>query len=176
MFEIEAKVRLAETDFKRLRKEIPQRYAQKTEDVFSKDAYYSDIKTFSLRIREKNSKGILNIKSKKRGKGIEFNNEIELPLKSASGFHAFFKKIGIALRAKKVKKGEIFKSGKMQIELNFVDDLGYFLEIETLAESESEIPAAKKALLKVFRRLGFNSDDFEKKYYLELLYPNRKTN
>jgi predicted adenylyl cyclase CyaB len=168
MFEIEAKVRLTEADFKRLKEEIPK-FVQKKEEVLNKDSYYSDNKTFSLRIRESNKKGVLNLKSKKRWKGIEINHEIELPLKSVSGFHGFLKKIGITLHYKKEKKSEIFKTGKMRIELNSVKWLGHFLEIEILAKSKSEMLAAKKALLGIFRRLGFNSADFEKKYYLELL-------
>ena len=169
MYEIEAKVRLSEADFKRLKEEIP-RFALKVKCVINKDSYYNHgMKDYSLRIREQNGKSILNLKSKRRGEGIEFNHEIELPLKSASGFHSFLKKIGIGLHAKKEKKSEIYRADKMRIELNTIKRLGHFLEIEILANSQSGIPAAKKALLKVFRKLGFNSDDFEKKYYLEML-------
>jgi predicted adenylyl cyclase CyaB len=169
MFEIEAKVRLSESDFKRLKKDIPK-IAKKEADVISKDSYYSNSKNFSLRIREKNKYCFLNLKSKKRGEGIELNQEIEIPLKSVSKFDAFLKKIGIKLSAKKEKKGEIFRMGDMQIELHNVKKLGYFLEIETIVKTKSQIPKAKKSLLETFRKLGFKSSDFEKKYYLELLY------
>ena len=171
MYEIEAKVRLSSEDFKRLKKKIPE-FARKKGEVLNKDSYYYNSRPFLLRIREKNGKGILTIKSKNRGKGIELNNEIELPLRTVGGFHAFLKKAGIPVCAEKEKKSLIFTSGKMRIELNEVGRLGYFLEIETLVKSGSQIPKAKKALLKLFGELGFKPENFEKKYYLELLYPD----
>ena len=170
MYEIEAKVRLKRSDVKRLKGELPK-IATKKGNVIKKDFYFfaHPKKEFFLRIREKNGKPFLNMKSKKVGQGIEMNQEIKLPLTSSSKFHNLLKKIGIPLTAKKEKIGEIFKKGDMQIELNFVKGLGYFLEIETIVKSKSEIPKAKKALRDLFKKLGFKPNDFEKKYYLELL-------
>ena len=175
MYEIEAKVPLKRSDVQRLRKEILKIAAKKVK-VIKKDFYYSTYpkKAFFLRIREKNGKPFLNLKTKKVEQGIELNQEIKLPLTSASKFHVLLKKIGIPLTAKKEKTGEIFKKGNMQIELNFVKGLGYFLEIETIVKSKTEIPKAKKALRELFSQLGFKPGDFEKKYYLELLEEKRK--
>jgi adenylate cyclase class 2 len=168
MYEIEAKVRLSKADFNRLKSEI-SKFAGKKEDTDIKDSYYSSPKNTSLRIRVNNGQGVLNIKSKKKDKGIEMNQEIELPLKSPSKFSSFLQKNGFPLTAKKEKKGDIYQYGDMRIELNFVKKLGYFLEIETIVENKSEIPSAKKALRALFNKLGFDSSDYEKKYYLELL-------
>lgn len=169
MFEIEAKVRLSKSDYKRLKEEIPK-IAKRQKDVINKDYYYSNPKTFFLRIREKNGKGLLNLKSKIREGGVELNQEIEIPINSVAKFDAFLKKIGIKLSAKKEKIGEIYKKGDFQIELNFVKRLGYFLEIETIVKAKSQIPKAKKALRELFGKLGFKPGEFERKYYLELLY------
>ena len=175
MYEIEAKVPLKRPDVKRLKGELPK-IAVKKGSVIKKDFYFfaHPKKAFFLRIREKNKKPFLNMKSKKREQGIEINQEIKLHLISSSKFHALLKKIGIPLTTTKDKIGEIFKKGNMQIELNFVKGLGYFLEIETIVKSKSEIPKAKKALRDLFKKLGFSPKDFEKKYYLELLEEKRK--
>ena len=168
MYEIEAKVPLKKADVQRLRKELPKIAGQKRK-VINKDYYYADPKSFFLRIRERNKKGLLNLKSKKVEQGIELNQEIELSINSVSKFHTLLKKIGIRLTAKKEKISEIYKKENLQIELNFIKGLGYFLEIETIIKKKSDIPRAKKALREMFSRLGFSSKDFEKKYYLELL-------
>ena len=168
MYEIEAKIRLSDEDVKRLKKELPK-FAKKSHKSIKKDSYYGDIKKIYLRIREKNNSGIINLKSKKVEKGIEVNQEIELPLTSASEFHNFLKKNNIPLTAKKEKRSEIYKKGNVQIELNYIKKLGYFLEIEVIAKTGKEIPESKKALHSVFSKLGFKSSQFEKKYYLELL-------
>jgi predicted adenylyl cyclase CyaB len=168
MFEIEAKVRLSKADFNRLQREI-SKFAKKKEDTDIKDSYYSSPKNTSLRIRVNNGCGTLNIKSKKKEQGIEMNHEIELPLKSPSKFSSFLQKIGFPLTATKEKKGDIYQYGDMRIELNFIKKLGYFLEIENIVKKESDILSAKKALRAIFNKLGFDSSDYEKKSYLELL-------
>ncbi len=168
MFEVEAKVRLSNSDYKRLKKEVPK-IANFKKRVNNIDCYYSSNKNFALRIRQQEKKSILHFKNKKIEQGTEVNQEIEFNLKNAEKMKTFLKKIGINLPLKKEKQSEIFKMGNMQIELNFVKKLGYFLEIETLVKAKSQIPKAKKSLLEAFRKLGFKSSDFEKKYYLELL-------
>jgi len=175
MYEVEAKVALSKADLKRLKTEIPK-IAKRTCQVNKKDSYYGDIKShfFYLRTREKNGKPFLNLKSKKVEKGIEMNQEIKLPLTSMLKFHTLLKKLGIQLTARKEKKGEIYKGEEVQIELNTIKGLGDFLEIEIIVQKKSDIPEAKKALRKWFKQLGFSPEDFEKKYYLELLAEKRK--
>ncbi|MFC1729808.1 class IV adenylate cyclase [candidate division KSB1 bacterium] len=173
MYEIEAKVPLSKADFQRLKKEVPKITKHKIK-VSILDRYYGNPKTFFLRIREKNGKGLLNLKSKEREQGIELNQEIELPLTSAKKFDALLKKFNLPLYTTKRKEGEVFSFKNFQIELHKVEGLGHFLEIETIIKSKSGIPKAKKALRDIFHKLGFSPKDFEKKYYLELLEETRK--
>ena len=174
MFEIEAKVPLKRADVQRLKKELPKIARLKGKSV-KKDAYFGSTSKYMFRLRDKNGKGILNLKSKKVEMGVEVNQEIELPINSISKFHTLLTKIGIRLTAKKEKTSEVYKRGNLQIELNFVKGLGYYLEIETIVQKKSDIPKAKKALREMFSRLGFSPKNFEKKYYLELLAEKRKT-
>ncbi len=177
MYEVEAKVALSKADLKRLKSEIPS-IASKIGHVDKKDVYYGCLKKHCsyLRVRKKNGKPFLNIKTKKTERGIETNREIKLPLTSMQAFQAFLKKIGLPLAGKKHKKGVIYRKGEMQIELNKVEGLGDFLEIETMVAEKSDIPGAKKALRNLFKKLGFSPEEFEKKYYLELLEEKRKNN
>ena len=169
MFEIEAKVRLSKSDYKRLKKEIPK-IAKFKRRVINNDCYFPYNKNFALRIREQNQKPILHLKKKKIEKGTEMNQEIEFNLTSASKMKSFLKKIRIDLPLRKDKEGEIYQKGNFQIELNLVKRLGYFLEIETIIKTKTAIPKAKRALREIFSKLGFSPKDFERKYYLELLY------
>ena len=168
MFEVEAKVRLTDKDKKRLGKELPG-FAEKTGSAVSKDVYYVNDRNFSMRVREKNGKGMINIKSRKKEKGIEINDELEIPVKDTAEFMRFLKKNGMREKARKEKKGIFYKKGKISIEFNNVKNLGYFLEIEILVKNESEIAGAKKSLDDIFKKLGFSKKDYEKKSYLQLL-------
>lgn len=169
MYEVEAKVRISKDELKRLRRRLPE-IAESKKNVVSKDFYYGGLNKYYLRLREKNGNSVLNLKSKCVKMGIEMNQEIELPIKSISGFKDFLKKTNIPMTARKEKKGEIYKKGDINIELNFIKKLGYFLEIEVIARKKTEIPKAKRTLLNIFSELGFKPRNFEKRYYLELLY------
>jgi len=173
MYEVEAKVRLTRADFERLKKEVPK-IATFKKHVSNRDRYFPLNKNFALRIRQQNKAAVLHLKKKKIEKGTEINQEIEFNIRSASKMMNFLKKIGIHLPLKKEKEGDIYQWNNMQIELNFVKGLGPFLEIETIVQSESAIPKAKKALRGLFKKLGFSPKDFESKYYLELLEEKRK--
>lgn len=173
MFEVEAKVPLSKADFERLRKELPT-VAKKKGSVLNLDRYYANSKQFSLRIRERNGKGLLNLKSKTREGGIELNQEVEIPITSAKEFDALLRKMKITHYISKQKDSILFKKGDFQIELNTVKGLGYFLEIETIVKSKADLKKAKAGLLAIFKSLGFSEKDFEKKYYLELLEEKRK--
>ncbi len=173
MYEIEAKVRLSKADFQRLKKEIPK-IARFKKRVLNRDRYFPLNKNFALRIRQQNKTPILHLKRKKMEEGTEMNQEIEFNISSASKMMTFLKKIGINLPLKKEKRGEIYQFKDMQIELNIIKGLGPFLEIETIVQSKTSIPKAKKALRNVFKKLGFSPSDYESKYYLELLEEKRK--
>lgn len=177
MYEVEAKVALSKAELKRLKAAIPK-IAKKVHQVDKTDVYYGHLKKDCayLRTRVKNGEPFLNIKTKKTEKGIEANQEIKMALTSMPAFHKLLKKIGIPMVGKKQKKGAIYRKGGMQIELNTVGGLGDFLEIETIVPEKSDIPRAKKALRNLFKQLGFGPEDFEKKYYLELLEEKRKNN
>jgi predicted adenylyl cyclase CyaB len=69
----------------------------------------------------------------------------------------------------KVKKNETYHLNGFHIELNSVDKLGYFLEIEKTVKSKSQNQKTKKELIGLFKSLGFDKNRFEKKGYLKLL-------
>ncbi len=173
MYEVEAKVRLSKKDFERIRKELPK-HAKRSGIEVNKDIYFSGTKSYFLRLREKNGQGLLNLKSKKRGEGIESNQEIELNLTSGEKFKSWLKKIGIKKGIQKTKKSIVYKKRGVRFELNEVDELGHFLEIEIISEDKEGIPRAKKELIEWFSKFGFSQKDFETKYYLELLTEIRK--
>ncbi len=172
MFEVEAKVRLSDKDFRRLPKAI-SKFANPLGISLKKDRYYES-GTFDLRIRDENGAAILTVKHRRRGQGIEVNEEFEFPIPNASPWDRMLRKSGFPLKARKVKRCKAYQFGKFRIELNTVKGLGHFLEIECLAKSEKQVPEKRKKLVALFRKLGFSPKDFERKLYLELLAEKMK--
>ncbi len=173
MIEVEAKVRLTPADLKQV-KQVLKVMTKPGKKVIKTDAYYGDEKAFSIRIREENGKAFFCLKKKNRSRGVEMNQEIDFPLKSGEDFHKWLWKLGIKKTAQKQKQSLVYNYQDFHIELNHVAGLGDYLEIETLVEDPKKVPAAKRQLHDLFKRLGFAPDQFEKKYYLELLQEKEK--
>lgn len=167
MIEVEAKVRLSKNDRDRLARSIPK-FAKPLGQSLKVDRYYGG-GNFDLRVREEDGGAVLAFKVRKRERGIERNEETEIPIGRAEPWDRMLRENGFPLRARKEKRCQAFRHGKFRIELNAVKGLGDFLEIECLVKGESGVPEAKKRLLALFGKLGFNPKDFERKLYLELL-------
>ena len=167
MVEVEAKVRLSKRDHDRLAKSI-QNFAKPLGKTLKVDRYYGN-GTFDLRIREEDGRAVLTFKVRRRERGIETNEESEIPIGRAAPWDRMLRKNGFPLRARKRKRCQAFQDGKFRIELNTVTGLGHFLEIECLVKGESEVAGARARLVALFRKLGFGPGDFERKLYLELL-------
>jgi predicted adenylyl cyclase CyaB len=174
MIEVEAKVRLTKGDFDRLAKEIPT-FAKPQGVSLKRDRYYGGGQV-DLRIREEGGEVVLGLKTRVLKKGIESNEEIEFPIEKPEKWDRLLRKNGFPLRMKKEKRCISFRFKQYTIELNTVKSLGKFLEIEHLVRNASQVSKAKKGLVELFGRLGFKPNDFERKFYIELLEEKRKKN
>jgi len=61
-------------------------------------------------------------------------------------------------------------SEKITIELNQVENLGYFLELETLVENQNQILPASRYLKKLLQEFKIPLSQIESRPYTELLY------
>lgn len=168
MYEVEAKVKITKSVFLRLKEELSKK-AKFNGLKIKKDVYYDEPKKAYLRIRDEDGDIVLNIKDHKAIKGIEANVEFGWDIKNKAEFAKKLKSLGIKPTIRKNKKTESFTYKNFGIELNYVNKLGYFLEIEKVVKKEGEIEKTKKDLLAIFKEFGYTQKDFEKRYYLELL-------
>ena len=175
MYEIEAKVVINNRDFSRLQKQLKKEAGFQGKSL-KKDTYYDDTQKIYLRVREKDKKTLFEIKVKNIVSGVELNTEIGWGIKDKKKWNQLLNKLGIKPAARKTKKTEAYQLNGFNIELNYVNKLGYFLEIERVVKSKKQIPKAKKELIDMFDKLGYSQKDFEKKYYLDLLQEHRKQN
>jgi len=168
MYEIEAKVAISKSEYERLKKEI-SKFSKFIGKIKKEDEYYNNPKIAYLRTRKLSNKAIFDIKIKNVKHGIESNVELEWGIRNINKFQLLLKKIGIVSSVKKSKISEVYKYKNFTIELNYLRRLGYFMEIECLIQKKEQIPKCKRELINLFKTLGFNSRQFEKKYYLDLL-------
>ena len=171
MHEVEAKIHLTKEEFDQLRQSLNQRRGVAYRGQFKKlDTYYhTPVPNLTLRIRKMSGKNQFQIKYRSTKEGIEANKEWEWSLGRPLAFKTLLKKAEIHPYITKEKRTDLFVWKKMNIELNWVKSLGYFLEIETLVKVEKKIPKAMGELKRIFKELGFEEKKFEKRQYLELI-------
>lgn len=168
MFEVEAKVSISKDEFKILTHQL-KKEAQYLGARTCLDTYYNNPKKAYLRVRKRGGEHSFDIKRRQTIKGIESNIEMEWNIKDITRWKALLKKLKFAPTIQKSKKSILFKQKDFIIELNHVRLLGYYLEVERIVKSESELKKAKKELINIIKELGYSQRQFEPKPYLELL-------
>jgi predicted adenylyl cyclase CyaB len=125
---------------------------------------------FRLRI-EKGRCWLTAKKRSFRGKA-EINEEVEIPAgKPRETLRLFEQILGLVPFVVKRKRTRLFMIGDIRAEINFVDRLGWFLEVEILRKKldrrgETRALARIQAL---FDRLGIREEDVEPRYYIQML-------
>lgn len=132
------------------------------------DDYYAlKIKRYpskSLRIRNKGRKREVNFKERlSYRKGVWAKKEVEFEVSDIDNFFKLLENFGFKKWIRKEKKTEHYRTKDgVNIELNSVKKLGWFVEIEILCD-EKDIPKARERVLDIRRQLASPLKDFPKK-------------
>jgi adenylate cyclase, class 2 len=132
-----------------------------------------------IRIRRQDAStpiAIVNFKRKEVRDGIEVNDEREFEISDAENFGELLSRLGLAVWIRKRKVGEAWTANGVTIELSEIEKLGFFLELEILADQDdaSTVAEARKRLLALLRRIGIAENKIEPRYYTEMLARNAK--
>jgi len=121
---------------------------------------------------------IVNYKNKGLVGGIEVNEENEFSVSDYVVFEGMLRHIGMSIILKKEKKGYAWyisseEDGISPIlaELSLVTGLGWYLELEIMADGKSDTTVEKnrKRLLSVLEKLNISTDRIEPRSYSALL-------
>jgi adenylate cyclase class 2 len=130
-----------------------------------------------IRIRQEGSGGKehpeirINYKFKEVREGLEVNDEREFGVSDRAAFEEFLARLGFERGAEKHKKGWAWAYGDITAELCEVAPLGWFAELEILADNDrpETVNAARKRLLELLGNIGIGEDKIESRYYTEML-------
>lgn len=167
--ELEIKIKLTEEEFKDLEYFL-RRNAEVLNESKQKDTYYQPVhRKFIkegvinewLRIGERGNKKILNYKNWYD----TYCDEYEVEFDNVENLSKIFNVLGLEKIAvvDKVRK-LFFYLEKYEIALDFVKDLGYFVEIE-VKKYDSSIMEEYDVLLKVAKGLNLNLDKIDRRGY-----------
>jgi adenylate cyclase class 2 len=109
-------------------------------------------------------------KQEKRG-AIEVNDEREFEVSDGAVFGELLRRLGLVPKKAKCKRCRSWTFDGVTIELVFIEQLGWFVELEILAESDDAetISAAKAKLLALLGRMGVPETAIETRYYTAML-------
>ncbi|MBU2052958.1 MAG: class IV adenylate cyclase [Nanoarchaeota archaeon] len=181
--EVETKVRIK--DVKALREKI-KKIAKFEKKEARGDDYFALHRKFrrhsypkkAFRIRKKPDKFEVNFKkwlTKYWDDEVVVKQEFEFILKDkeqVENLLALFKDLGFVEWIKKRKTSESYthkKDKRIVIEINKVEHLGYFMEIEYLAQP-SEMEKAKKKIHETLKELGIDKKDIDNTGYTKMLW------
>ena len=177
MIEVEAKARVKDVALVRQRALALGEYLGCT---IKTDDYYTleDVKKYphkSLRLRRIDKMYQINFKqSLSFNRRVHAKKETEFTVSNIDDFLALLKEFGFKKWLRKEKRSEVYGIARhFQIELNYLKELGWFAEVEYLAQSEERKEAEKKVCT-VMKKLGFVEKDFIWKGYTKLLWDARK--
>ncbi len=177
MIEVEAKIRISNpSDFRKKAKEIG-RFVNREKKV---DDYYTleNLKEYprkSLRVRRVAGSYEINFKQKLSYiRGVHVKNEQEFVVKDAGPFVELIRDFGFKRWLRKEKISENYAINKnFHIEINYVKNLGWFLEIEYLCDKR-EINMARKRVLEIVEKMGIKKRDIIGDGYTKMLWVNGK--
>ena len=179
--EVELKARLKNPE--QVEKEIIKK-AKPVGEFIEEDIYFTFANTTGyqkqrFRLRRVQGKAIVTVKIEGKAEpGVEANQEFEFEISDPQAFKVFCQEFGFRVLIEKKKKVKRFLfippedefSEKITIELNQVENLGYFLELETLVENQNQILPASRYLKKLLREFKIPLSQIESRPYTELLY------
>jgi len=177
--EVEVKVKVSNTSELRNKiKEIAihEKTESRGDDYFALKGERYPRKAF--RIRYDGKKFVVNFKKHLKNlysDGIVVKEEYEFRLtdiEHIGNFLALLEDLGFKPWVKKRKHTESYlwkKDKRVVIEINHVEHIGTYMEIEFLA-TKSEVPMAKKKILEVLKELGIKKSDIDNVGYTKRLY------
>lgn len=176
--EVETKIPIPENQVALVRNKIKKiskfmRKETKKDDYYTLEYFHYPEK--SIRIRDKGK--IKEVNFKKRHSyslGVHAKKEVQFEISDTKGFFELIEDFGFRRWLRKEKTTELYrtKSG-VNIELNRVKGLGWFIEIEFLSKP-SEVNSARQKVIAVRSALGFSEKDSEQKGYTKQLWDKKR--
>jgi len=163
-----------------LDKKAEYRGSLEKEDSYWHSDGHSGLPPSGLRIRRENrffpdgtgkSATLVTFKTKEVRDGIEINDEQEFEVNPGQPFEEFIGRMGLTQSASKRKKGWVYSYEGISAELTEVEGLGWFIELEILADNSQEetVTEGRNRLLGFLDSLGVKREAIESRFYTEML-------
>ncbi len=174
MIEVEVKSPLK--DLTEVRKILIRQNAEALGSVEELDVYFTHpFRNFAetdevLRIRyTTNGKHYVTYKGPKVKAKARSRMEVHVSVEDGNAFREIFEKLGFKEVASVKKFREKWRLEDLQVYLDKVEELGFFIEVEALVENNKDISLAESRIFNLLKTLGVDPKNTIKESYLELI-------
>ena len=161
-------------------KSLNARFLEHTEET---DIYFnSPVRDFAktdeaLRIRVYgDGTVVLTYKGPRIGNVGKTREELSVTVNDLESLLEILRKLGFREVAKVMKRRDIYNYENFTIYIDSVEELGSFVEVETMVNDKELINKAAEEVLQLGDKLGLRRDWIEKKTYLELMLEKQGLN
>ena len=171
-FEVELKARLADpaaTEAQAAQLGVFEKESYKEDVYFRRRGDTSPVPADRYRLRRADGRAIVTFKQKISLDGSEVSEETEFEVDDAHAFFQFVDRFGFEPFFIKRKKSRVYRVGRAHLELNEIEHLGHFVEIEILCDEEDQVAAARTEIARLFNQLGLSAEDLEPRFYIQML-------
>ncbi|RLA94702.1 MAG: class IV adenylate cyclase [Deltaproteobacteria bacterium] len=177
MMEIEIKARVKNRDEVKERIKSIGNFVRKEhqEDLYFDSPYRNFVESGEvLRIRKTLHKNTLTYKKKRTDERARIRIEHEAKVESGDDIAEILEDLGFIQIAKIRKEREIYNTNECKIELDMVEGLGEFVEVEILIPEDEDITKSKEKIFGILEKIGVPRENIEKKPYLELYLDKKR--
>lgn len=163
LIELKAKI----TDPEKIRKQLLELGAKHIRTTHQIDTYFNNING-RLKLRETEDKSVLVFYKRQNRTQIKKSYVKIVDINNASNIKSVLSDtLGVKVIVDKVR--EIYMWNDVQVHIDTVKDLGYFLEFEYTVKTPDEILKMRRKLKKMMIQLGINHKDLIAYSYSDLL-------
>lgn len=172
IFEVEHKARLArpaQTEALVAKLGVFEQETVKEDVYFRRRGDTSLVPADRFRLRREAGRALVTFKQDRSQAGVEVNEETEFEVDDTYAFFHFSDRFGFEPFVVKRKRSRVYKVGRARVELNEVEHLGHFIEVEILCRQETELPVARTEIARLFNMLGVPGQDLERRPYIQMI-------
>jgi predicted adenylyl cyclase CyaB len=172
IFEVEHKARLpqpAQTEALVVQLGVFEKETHKEDIYFRRHGDTSSVPADRFRLRQEEGRALVTFKQGVSHDGVEINQETEFEVDDTCAFFHFTDRFGFEPFVVKRKRSRVYKVGRAHVELNEVEHLGHFIEVEILCRQETELPVARTEIARLFNALGVPGEDLERRPYIQMI-------
>jgi predicted adenylyl cyclase CyaB len=172
-FEVELKAWLrdpAGTEARAAELGVFEKESHKEDIYYRREGDTSLVPKDRYRLRREGDQAVVTFKQKKMAEGgVEVNEEIEFEVDNPHAFFRFAARFGFEPFVVKRKKSRVYRIGRAHAEINEVEHLGHFVEIEIMCDDEANLLVARTEVARLLNQLGLSAETIESRYYIDLL-------